>query len=198
MTTACLTPPVPIVEYTAVRGRVDAARGVVAGVKVIGLTSQNGRRYTLDALRKAVDLYEGARVFVNHPADSKPRSYEQRIGTIANVTVRDDGLYGELRYNPKHPVAEQLAWDAEHSPGSVGLSHNVLARTRRDGDTQVVEEIARVISVDLVAEPATTGGLFESNEPKPQPKPIPKPFVMQYRSMPQDPALRQTAMRWRD
>jgi thioesterase domain-containing protein len=43
----------------------------------------------------------------------------------------------------------------------VGLSHNVLANTHREGEQLFVESIVHVQSVDLVADPATTGGLFE-------------------------------------
>jgi hypothetical protein len=55
-----------------------------------------------------------------------------------------------------------LAWDAEHAPANVGFSHNVLAHTRREGDQVMVETITAVQSVDLVADPATTRGLFEA------------------------------------
>jgi hypothetical protein len=72
-----------------------------------------------------------------------------------------DGLYGNLHFNPKHELAEQLAWDAEHNPRNVGFSHNVLARLARDGDQVLVEAITHVQSVDLVADPAATQGLFE-------------------------------------
>ena len=52
-------------------------------------------------------------------------------------------------------------WDAEHAAENVGFSHNVEAGGPRD-DRVVVEAITRVQSVDLVADPATTRGLFES------------------------------------
>ena len=32
----------------------------------------------------------------------------------------------------KHALSEQLVWDAEHAPQNVGMSHNVLARTKRE------------------------------------------------------------------
>ncbi len=56
-----------------------------------------------------------------------------------------------------------MLWDAEHAPENVGFSHNVEARTVRRGERVVVEAITRVQSVDLVADPATTRGLFESH-----------------------------------
>jgi hypothetical protein len=54
-----------------------------------------------------------------------------------------------------------LVWDAEHAPQNVGMSHNVLARTTNDGGETVVEAITKVQSIDLVADPATTSGLYE-------------------------------------
>jgi hypothetical protein len=41
------------------------------------------------------------------------------------------------------------------------MSHNVLARTSRVGEETVVEAITKVQSIDLVADPATTSGLYE-------------------------------------
>ena len=70
-------------------------------------------------------------------------------------------MRADLHYNPKHPLAEQLAWDAENSPESVGFSHVVEAVTRRVQKEDVVESIVKVHSADLVADPATTSGLFE-------------------------------------
>ncbi|TWT96769.1 hypothetical protein Pla108_25430 [Botrimarina colliarenosi] len=147
--------------------RVDAVRGVLRGVKLLGLRSLNGRRYEEPALRKAIGLYEGSKVNVNHPTRDPlaPRDYRDRLGVVRNVRLQaGTGLYGDLHYNPSHPLAEQLAWDAEHAPENVGLSHNVLARTRREGSDVVIEAITRVQSVDLVADPATTSGLFEQQE----------------------------------
>jgi hypothetical protein len=70
-----------------------------------------------------------------------------------------------LHYNPQHALAGQLEWDAEHSPESVGLSHNVMAQTTKRGEHTVVEAITRVLGVDLVADPATTRGLYEEVDP---------------------------------
>lgn len=160
-----------IQEFVDSRGvlmRVDRREGILRGVKVLGLCSRNGRTYLPEALAAAAGLYEGAKVNVNHPkaGPTTARDYQDRIGNLRNVLVRvDEGLFADFHFNPKHTLAEQLLWDAEHSPENVGFSHNVLARTAyRDGRT-VVEAITKVQSVDLVADPATTQGLFESIEP---------------------------------
>lgn len=154
-------------EFVDSRGlamRVDRETGLIRGVKILGMESRNGRTYLPDALAKAARLYEGAKVNVNHPKGNPlgPRDYQERIGVVRDVAVRaGEGLFADFHFNPKHPLAEQLAWDAEHAPENVGFSHNVQARTARQGDVVVVEEILRVQSVDLVADPATTRGLFE-------------------------------------
>ncbi len=159
-------------EYCSSRGLsipLDRADAVIRGVKLLGLTSKNGREYPPAVLERARVLYEAAKVNVNHPKGhpSAPRDYQDRIGVIRSVEVRaGEGLFGDLHYNPKHVLAEQLAWDAEHAPENVGFSHNVKARTSRRGEAVIVEEILAVNSVDLVADPATTSGLFEGEEPE--------------------------------
>ena len=158
-----------IQEYVDSRGvgmRVDRQGGVIRGVKILGLRSRNGRTYLPETLSEAAPLYEDAKVNVHHPKGKicGPRDYQDRIGVIRNVVVRPgDGLFADFHFNPKHSLAEQLAWDAEHAPENVGFSHNVEARVGRRGDQVVVEAITKVQSVDLVADPATTRGLFESN-----------------------------------
>ena len=120
-----------LVEFTA-GGRtalvVDRENGVIKGVKILGLESANGRSYRPAALQKAKGLYEGAMVNVDHPAGkaSDPRRYADRLGHLEGVEQRADGLYGNLHFNPKHAVAEQLAWDAEHAPLVAGAEGGSL------------------------------------------------------------------------
>lgn len=155
-------------EYADSRGlslRIDRHAGVLRGVKILGLVSRNGRVYLPEALRQAAALYEGAKVHVNHAKSpgGGPRDYQDRIGRIRGVEFRaDEGLFADFHFNPKHALAEQLLWDAEHAPENVGFSHNVEARVARRGEQTIIEAITRVESVDLVADPATTRGLFES------------------------------------
>lgn len=139
----------------------NAESHIISGVKLVGKVSSNGRRYPDSTLRAAKDKYEGARVFVNHSAKEAVRGYESLIGHVTNPQLRNDGIYGDLRYNPKHALAEMLAWDASHAPHKVGFSHVVLGQLRTENNVQVVDHIEQVKSVDLVTDPATTHGLFE-------------------------------------
>ncbi len=115
-------------------------------------------------MQEAIGLYEGAKVNINHPKGHplSPRDYQDRLGVVRGVQFRaGEGLFGDLHFNPRHALSEQLVLDAEHAPQNVGMSHNVLARTTRDGSETVVETITKVQSIDLVADPATTSGLYE-------------------------------------
>lgn len=156
-----------LLEYFAQGGpsRIDRERGVLFGVKILGVLSRNKREYPAETLREAAKLYENAKVNLDHPrgAATTPRSYQDRFGLVRNVALREnEGLFADFHFNPKHPLAEQLLWDAEHAPENVGFSHNVEAVVERLDDKTVVKEILAVRSVDLVADPATTSGLFES------------------------------------
>jgi len=156
-----------LIEYTNSNGlslRVDRGRSMILGVKVLGVESANGRRYLPQALLDARPLYENLPVNVDHTENGR-RSYRDRIGRLINVRLEADGLYGDLLVNPRHPMAEQLFWDAENCPQNVGLSHDAQGKTRIENGTVVVERIESVRSVDLVAEPATTKSLFEDIAP---------------------------------
>ena len=158
-----------ILEFVQFSGstthKIDREKGIIYDVKILGQNSKNGRFYPENTLKQALSLYENAKVNINHPenAPTETRKYQDRVGVIKDIRyVTDDGLYGNFYYNPKHVVAEQLLWDAEHIPDNVGFSHNVEACVVTNNHRQIVEEIKKVISVDLVADPATTNGLFES------------------------------------
>lgn len=157
-----------LTEYADNRGvalHVDRDKSVIHGVKVLGLNSKNGRTYASEAVAQAASLYEGKAVNVDHPPRGKgneARSYASRIGHLEGIQVKPDGLYGDLHFNPKHQLAEQLAYDAEHAPHRVGLSHNVEGKTSAKNGKLVVEAITSVASVDIVADPATTNSLYEA------------------------------------
>lgn len=164
-------------------GRVDRDRGIIFGVKLLGKHSPNthgidgvtGTEYTDDALRGAVQVYEGRKVNIDHPPRDNPtkdRSAYDRIGKLFNVRVQEDGLYADLKMLKKHPMADRVMEAAETMPDAYGLSHNALGRgTVKDG-RYIITEIPTVRSVDLVADAGTTRSLFESEQPIPETKTI--------------------------
>ena len=132
--------------------------------------SRKGREYPKEVMARALPLYEGMRVNVDHVDPGQRRSLRDRIGLVKNVTLKEDGLYGDFHFNPKHALAEQIAWDAENAPQNLGFSHDTRGSSRNIGGRVVVESIDKVLSVDLVANPATTTGLFESADETPTPE----------------------------
>lgn len=146
---------------------VDRKAGIIHGVKILGLVSDNNRKYMPEAVRKAKSLYEGIKVNIDHPAESGDvRSAEDRFGKLINVEyVEGEGLYGDLMFLKSHPMAERICEAAERNDmnDTFGLSHNAQGDGQEDDDgCFVVSSIVEVRHVDLVADPATTKSLREA------------------------------------
>lgn len=143
-------------------GGVDEALPVIRRVKILGWESKNRRQY----LRESVQAQDYAEkvINLNHPAGpNAQRQVQDRFGWFENVSKDDSGVWGDLHYNPKHPYADQFAWLAANKPVLVGLSHDAVGSGHTKDGTFIVEKVIEVKSVDLVADPATTKGLFESH-----------------------------------
>jgi len=153
---------------------VDRDKGIIKGVKIIGFNSQNGRRYLPEALKEAVPLYEGIKVNIDHPekGPTQQRSSHDRFGKFINVRfVESEGIYGDLLYLKNHPLAESVCEAAEREEMNdvFGMSHNAQGEGTVDkNDIFVVSRITEVRHVDLVADPATTKSLTESQSPSEQ------------------------------
>lgn len=145
---------------------IDRDAKVVRDVKVIGFTSKNGRRFKAEAIEGAVGLYEGAKVYLDHPDPkeiTKTRGVRDRNGVLKNARfVAGAGVFADWHYNGAHAATEALLEEIERNPSTLGFSHNARYRYGKpDGGTDIVEQIVAVRSVDLVADPATTNGMFE-------------------------------------
>jgi hypothetical protein len=147
----------------------DREKGLIRGVKVLGLESQNRRRYALEAVRNALPQYEGIKVNIDHPDQPhEVRSIRDRFGKLVNVVLGDDGVRADLLFNPSHPLAEAVCWWAENQSDCLGLSHNAIGEGHdEENGVFVIDTIVEVRSVDVVADPATTRGLFEHCEKEP-------------------------------
>ncbi len=149
--------------------RVDEESCTIFGVKVLGRLSRNNREYSPAALESARRLTEGMRVNVDHVEKGARRSYRDRLGVLKAARLQEDGVYADLHYNPKHDLAEQLVWDAQHAPTSLGLSIDAEGRTRTAKGKTLVESVDKVRSVDLVADPASVASLYESADTEEEP-----------------------------
>ncbi len=147
--------------------RVDREAGVLRGVKLLGYESKNDegrRRY----VKPQASLYENRPVNVNHPGWEDVK-VQDRWGVImpGTVAVEDDGVFGDIEFNPHKPSTEEILWWAEKHPDQLGMSHVAF------GESEVINDmiwltVTEVESVDLVARPATTEGFFEAKEQESQ------------------------------
>lgn len=158
-------------EFTSAPvSKVNREKGVIEGVKLSGLESRNGRRYLTSAFQRALPLYEGKTAYLNHPIDpasGKPkpgrvRVCEEALGVWRNVRMQADGPYGDLHFLKSHPMAERICEVAERMPNLFGCSHNAVGDGEYKSGVFEISTIPEVRSVDIVCDPGTTNGLFES------------------------------------
>jgi len=154
-----------IAERRIIRGnQVDRERGIIRNVRVCDIgQSKNGEIYSREILERALPMYQHRQICLEHDFDypRKSRSVRDVIGILKNVRLDGKGILGDFHFNPRHPIAGQLAWDAENATEGVGLSHRVDAVVGYDQGRKLVQRIKRVVAVDLVADPANTNHLVE-------------------------------------
>jgi len=144
---------------------VDPQAHRLRNVALLGPESRNGYRYTPEAMSAAVPLYEDRPVFLNHPTGNGPtaRKVQDYAGKIVEARFEGGRVRGDVQL-----VGPNRAWVtdlAASRPAEIGMSHVVIAR--RGSDEQgnpVVESIEKVLSVDVVAFPATTASFAESTQ----------------------------------
>lgn len=157
---------VNVLEFTQAtqRHRVDRERGVIHNVKILGRKSRNGQTYSNAAISRGRSLYEGATVFADHPRHpDDERRIEDQLGWLEGVYEQPDGLHArEFHFVKSHPLASMLCEVAERRPDKWGFSHNAKCNLNRSVPGGVYESINLVRSVDVVCNPATTRGVFES------------------------------------
>src|SRR5262245_62588656 len=79
--------------------RVDAAAGVIRGVKVLGSASRNGRTYPPALLAERFAAYEGAQVYADHDytmlKTGKARPLTSWGGVLRGGDFRGGSVYGD-------------------------------------------------------------------------------------------------------
>lgn len=151
-----------VVETVFIEGA-KLVNGTIADVVVCGQKSRNKRRYKPEALQKAAAQYEGKAVYVNHDPKAVLRSADDRIGQLKGVYWDGERLRAkQLVILESHKMTPKVKEDLERSLGFFGLSHVVDGQYTVDKDGfQVVEQIDKVTSVDLVSDAATCKSLME-------------------------------------
>ena len=141
---------------------IDRDARLIQNVAILREESRNGYRYSRAAMTQAVALFNGVRSFIDHGS----RSVRDIAGRVSSLHLDEDALglvvRGNLELAPGG-IGDWLMDIADTMPDVVGLS--IVARGRFDTDDKgpVVAELVSAASVDIVADPATTNGLFESS-----------------------------------
>lgn len=146
---------------------VDRDQRIIRNVSLLGRSSKNNRTYSNRALTEAADLHKGAGVYLDHPTRSEERetggvrSFRDLAGRVITASVRNDRVKGDIQ------VLEGIEGDkilavAEQMPGVAGFSHRATGEVKAGDDGDVVESISAVHGADIVTDPATVSGLFES------------------------------------
>lgn len=144
--------------------KVNRAEGFIDGVLICGVQSRNGRDYPPAVLSRDYAKYEGAAVNADHADES---TVGRRLGWFSEVKPGADGRpRGRLNLLKSHPLAESVFEAAERNPALFGMSHVAVCGTKRINGRETVESINKVLSIDLVADPATTTSLYESFQPQ--------------------------------
>lgn len=146
--------------------QVSEEDGYVEDVKVLGLQSKNGRSYRRKAVEGALKLYEGAMVNLNHKQGN--RDVVEAFGQLSGLYMKDDGAYARrFDFLKKHSFSPTFIEMCQRMPAQVGLSHVAEGEVSRENGEEFVESIDKVISVDLVRNPASVKGLFEAYDMEP-------------------------------
>lgn len=143
--------------------KVNREAGYIDDVLICGFTSENGREYPWGkGLQHKPGTYEGKVVNCDHGKES---TIDRRLGWLSNETTGADGRpRARLNVLNSHPMANRVYEAAERNPSLFGLSHVAVCATTYANQRERIDEIRQVISVDLVADPATTKGLHESKD----------------------------------
>ncbi len=152
--------------------KVDWENGIIYGVKVLAESSRNGFVYPRSTREKAHKILENLRVNLDHLTKGSKSDVPlaARFGKLINVREGANGTYADLRFNVEHKYAKSIAYAAEHMPDTLGMSINGIGYgTKKDGQGRtIVDEINRLRSCDVVADPGSTHSLFESAPVEPE------------------------------
>lgn len=148
---------------------VNMEKGVIENVLILtgGKVSRNKTLYTPKAMSEAVNRYDGAKMYLDHPNkdDGPVRSVRDFGGTYRNVRLEEGKLLkADLHLLPNQQIRDIVLPIAEAKPAGVGLSIRDRGRGREEDGVFLVEGFAkgRGFSIDLVTEASVNENLFES------------------------------------
>ncbi len=152
---------------------IDVEQGIIRNLAIMtGDSPTRKRHYTDGAMRGAVELFEGAQAYIDHPIPSVHRerqgvrSTKDLIGWYQNIRFENGSptgrLKGDLHLIGESQEAKKILWLSQNKPNLIGNSPRTRGRYYIQNGKEFIEQLVDVHSVDLVTAPSTTKGLFES------------------------------------
>jgi len=136
---------------------------VVEGVTILKPgTSLNNRHYSQDAIHKGYGVFEGAKMYLNHPPRGQSiRSVNELVSKVARTWVDEEGaIRGDIK------IFRRDFYDfAKEAKNDVGISINALCRGvpnyPLDGKkVDYIQEFVKSHSVDWVTDAGAGGGIL--------------------------------------
>ncbi len=135
-------------------------RGVLQKANTL---NQNGRVYPLEILEREIRNYQKfiaekrALGELDHP-DSSVVELKNASHLVTEAYMQGDVCYGtvEILDTPSGQILKSLV----DSGVTLGISSRGVGSTRREGDTQVVQDDFQLICWDFVSEPSTPGAFM--------------------------------------
>ena len=158
-----------ILFFNSMDGRIDEGAGVVRGVSLITMGDARGHGLvvdskTLDQLKDSLEKTPapGIKAKLNHRS-----GVEAVFGYINNFQVKGNKLTGDLNMLQHHKDYNQTMEQIATMPGQIGLSVAFQGDKEPGKDGKVYARCKRIVSVDLVADPAANpDGMFETKVDK--------------------------------
>jgi hypothetical protein len=135
-------------------------RGIIQRANTL---NQNGRIYPTSILEREITNYQKliqenrALGECDHP-DSSVVELKNVSHIVREARVQGDDVYGviEILDTPSGKIIQSLI----ESGVTLGISSRGVGSTRRQGDTQVVQDDFQLICFDMVSEPSTPGAFM--------------------------------------
>ncbi|MBU2685603.1 MAG: hypothetical protein KKF27_20370, partial [Gammaproteobacteria bacterium] len=163
-----------LADYVSLSEAVVSGKGIATIVVIKpGLNSSKERYYAPEVLKRDAGLFEGVKMYADHPTPTEEREKPERsvkdwVATLKNVHVDDKGqIVGEAVVVEPWLQAKLAELRDKGMLQEMGISINAVGTASKgeiDGvKTNVIEKIVRVRSVDFVTE-AGAGGMVTMYE----------------------------------
>jgi len=152
---------VPLTE-----AKFDKGRATVIVIKA-GFNATEDRYYPLEVLKRDYGIFEGMKMYADHPTDAEDKARPERsikdwVGTLSEVRCDENGVVTGIAEIIEPWMMQKLASLRDKKMLSeMGISINAIGSASKgtiDGkETLVIEKLVAARSVDFVTEPGAGG-----------------------------------------